>query len=68
MCAADQEQIVGYRRMDAFSGDTEIMEVTPNEEEALQYIGTQFGWDEDKLYGIQKRIEDGAMGSVYSTD
>ncbi len=67
MCAADCEQIVGYQRMSPF-GDSETMEVTPNEEEALRHIGTKFGWDEDKLYGIQKRIEDGAMGSVYSTD
>ena len=67
LCAADEEQIVGYSKMSGF-GDAETMEVTPNEEEALRHIGTKFGWDEDKLYGIQKRIEDGAMGSVYSTD
>lgn len=68
LCAADEEQIVGYSKMNFFSGDTETMEINHHEEEALQYIGTQFGWDEDKLYGIQRRIEDGAMGSVYSTD
>ena len=68
LCAADEEQIVVYSKMNFFSGDSETLEINHHEEEALQYIGTQFGWDEDKLYGIQRRIEDGAMGSVYSTD
>jgi len=69
MCDNDQETIVGYSKMSfSFGGDTEPenMSINHHEEEALDYIGDKFGFDEDKLYGIKKRIEDGEMGSLWS--
>jgi len=63
LCGADSDNLVV--QMDIMGGRIDI---NHEEETALEAIGKHLGFDEDQLYGLKKRIEEGQLGSLYSSD
>ena len=64
MCDYDNDQgPIQYSTMDIY-GDMVKQSINHHEEEAINTIGKILGVDEDAMYGIIKRLENGEMGGL----
>ena len=68
LCGADRDEMYASSTMDIMTGELIKMEISHSEEAALEQVGKHCGFDEDQLYGLKKRIEEGQLGSLYSSD
>ncbi len=65
---ADEDQGWGYREImvhNIFSGDeprVEVQDQTDEELHCLEIIKEHYDFDEDMIYGFQRRLEDGELG------
>ena len=64
MCDFDNDDgPIAYSTMNMY-GEMERMSINPHEEAAINKIGQVLNIDEDALYGIIKRLENGDMGGL----
>ncbi len=66
---ADADENYGYQvinHLDIFSGEVEQdkLEITGAEQASLDIIAEHFNFDEDQLYGMNQKLEDGHYGSL----
>jgi len=66
---ADADENYGYKvtnHLDFFSGEVEQtkLEITNAEQASLDIMAEHFNFDEDQLYGMNQKLEDGHYGSL----